>query len=76
MSTLAATAERLRLVKTAEKQFLALWASECIFSQERPLDAFGTDLQSRSHPTGLPMTGSRLNLFPPAELDDLDNRAR
>jgi hypothetical protein len=75
MSTLAATAERLRLVKTAEKRFLALWASECIFSQERPLDAFATDLRATAHSCDATIAGGRLILFPPSELDDLDNRA-
>ena len=73
MMTLAATAERLRMVKAAEKRFLALWASECISIQGKPLeDVAAANAILRARPAGGPGWSGR-NLFPEHDLDDLGN---
>jgi hypothetical protein len=73
MNTLAATAERLRLVKAAEKRFLALWATECIFSQAKPLEACAEDAYVGPPQPPAGRIGAYLNLFPEPDLDDLEN---
>ena len=44
MQSLAQTIDRMKVVKSASERFLGLWATECIFTQERPLDALLKDL--------------------------------
>jgi hypothetical protein len=44
MSDLAATAERLRVVKHACSEFITLWALDCLMAETRSSDRFQRDL--------------------------------
>ena len=44
MSDIAATAERLRVVKNACSEFITLWALDCLMAEPRLSDRFQRDL--------------------------------
>jgi hypothetical protein len=48
MRDIAATAQRLRAVREAQRRFLGLWAAHCLFDNPRSLDRMATDLEQSS----------------------------
>lgn len=45
MNDIAATAQRLRVVREAQRRFLGLWAADCLFDRSDSMDRMSADLE-------------------------------
>lgn len=45
MNDIAAIAQRLRVVREAQRRFLGRWAADCLFDRPRSMDRMSTDLE-------------------------------